>query len=71
MQTVGARWNVNRGRNGWSFSFKMIMWQCCKAKKQNCVFFGEDVEFDGFPSLMADFERIKMNEVQLSITKAA
>lgn len=42
-----------------------------QSKKAKLHFFGEDVEFDGFPSLMADFQRIKMNEVQLSITKAA
>lgn len=39
-------------------------------KKTKVLFFGEDAEFDGFSSLMADFQSIKSNEVQLSIKEA-
>lgn len=42
------------------------------AKQENkSAFFGEDAEFDGFSSLMSDFQSIKSNEVQLSIKEAA
>lgn len=41
-----------------------------QSKKAKFAFFGEEAEFDGFPSLMADFQSIKNNEVQLSIKEA-
>lgn len=45
----------------------MAVLQSKKAK----LLFLERIQFDGFPSLMADFQSIKSNEVQLSIEEAA
>lgn len=41
-----------------------------QSKKAKLLFFGEDAEIDGFSSLMADFQSIYSNEVQLSIKVA-
>jgi len=66
MLTVGARWKVNRERNGEAAPFSKSL--CGSVESGKIAFFGEDTMFDGFSSLLVgDCQSIESNDIQLSI----